>query len=959
MSGYRCFMKSVSLKFIIVFLIFCFTCQGYADCPWNVESNTQLEVTANQAGKGIAGFFSGIGNLFQGKVEFDVAFDPKKLQYIKAYVIRDKGVEGYFNPKIKVCDYEGGNCYELHSGTSCRQIYGIQSSGSGVSAAVFIDWEGDKVAIGGELAGGLEWEWAVGVTAEEKAKFAKSPKICACSQKGACMSGVNAWGAKVFAGDYIFHPGEMDKVCDSCSSWRNGKQKIQCAPIPLAPGPPPFCDQLKSSPPQVKIVPVSANDNDYFDPKVRVIITGLKEAKSLDFPKEISENKKRTDLPHRIEYQNATYYFKTYREKSKLCAEYYGTQGIDGNNLQFTRCFPVPSAPQPEIVDIEDNNREKTLKVKMRMSSKICRDHGTYSNGICTFSMKIDDKHITNIGHFSLKVIKPAMTQKGQDNIDAALDKILSNEARFKTLQNYGCSPRLKARCEEFDKNNKCKLNNLGHPRIEVSYQENKKTDKGNNMLCISGYQPEPEEFVLARPGELIRLKLMDIGYTKYVPVYSEESKSLYYLARDETFDLLAQPQDKLDEIVFDKKEYITLPRDRNNEGKELCIVQKDSDIDGKRNSHNCKVVYKLIDSEYKGPCKPGDDGCVVINNAYTRSTRYVKKDTGEPFYLKVLQESNGDIVPQEKPIRANKPEVFYADKLCTFDLKGLTSDLNRIVMAHLQGKKTEQEDKYKKRFDLAGSGSYTDDLSKYEYVEIEAWGGGEAGHIPGQARSKESRIGMPGDYIKAKLKVDSNYPYLKATVTEGGGNVKQSITNKDGGPTIIEMCSSDSGGNCKPLVTAAGGGRFKQYGQGMQKVETKVHRDLQQGETQSIKVASPDSSRNKQAAYIVYNMVNNTSEIRYETVNRCSDDFKSSMYGAGGCVDKSRDIYSKGSPGHVIIRPMGNEINQDEISKAINDLLKDKNKVIDINDETIKSLDPTIAKMIKDKIVEKLACTK
>jgi hypothetical protein len=216
----------------------------------------------------------------------------------------------------------------------------------------------------------------------------------------------------------------------------------------------------------------------------------------------------------------------------------------------------------------------------------------------------------------------------------------------------------------------------------------------------------------------------------------------------------------------------------------------------------------------------------------------------------------------------------------------------------------------------------------------------------------------MPGDYIKAKLKVDSNYPYLKATVTEGGGNVKQSITNKDGGPTIIEMCSS-KGGNCKLLVTAAGGGRFKQYGQGMQKVETKVHRDLQQGETQSIKVASPDSRRNKQAAYIVYNMVNNTSEIRYETVNRCSDDFTSNMYGAGGCVDKSRDIYSKGSPGHVIIRPMGNEINKDEISKAINDLLKDKNKVIDINDETIKSLDPTIAKMIKDKIVEKLACTK
>ncbi|VVC27576.1 Hypothetical protein CINCED_3A021777, partial [Cinara cedri] len=900
----------------------------------------------NHAGKGVSGFFSGVGSLFQGKVEFDVAFDPKKLQYIKAYVIRDKWVEGYFNPKIKVCDYEGSNCYELHSGTSCRQIYGTQSSGSGVSAAVFIDWDGDKVTIGGELAGGLKWEWAEGVTAEEKEKFAKSPKICACSQKGACMSGVNAWGAKAFAGANIFNPGEMAKVCDSCSSWKNGKQKIQCAPIPLAPGPPPFCDQLNSSTPQVKIVPVSANDNDYFDPKVRVIITGLEEARSLGFSKKISDGDKNY-LSHRIEDKNTNYYFKTYREKSKLCAEYHGTQAIDNNSLQFTRCFPVPSVPQAEIVNVEDNN---TLKIKMRMSSKICGIYGTYSNGICTFNIHYGRE--TSIGPFLLRVTKPAMNKKGQDKIDEALNKILSNEARFKTLQDYGCVPGIKVRCKYPDPSDskKCKLDNLGYPQIEVSYQENGETDKGNNMLCISGYQPEPEEFVLARQEELIRLKLMDIGYTKYVPVYSEESKSLYYLARNETFDLLAQPQDKLDKIVFDKKEYIALPGDRNNEGKELCIVQTDSEIDGKRNNHNCKVVYKLTDSEYKGQCKPGDDGCVIINNAYTRSTRYVKKDTGEPFYLKVSQESNGDIKPEEKPIRANKTEVFYADKLCTFDLKGLIHDLNRIVMAHLQGKKTEQEDKYKKHFDLARSGEYTDDLSKYEYVEIEAWGGGEAGHISGKAHSRENSIGMPGDYIKAKLKVDPNYPYFKAIVAEGGGNATQFITNKDGGPTIIKMCSNDRGGKCIKLVTAAGGDKYKEHDSTAKKVKTKIHRDLQQGETQNIKVASPEMRKNKQVAYIVYDAVQNTGEVQYEAVNQCSYDFKSNMPGAGGCVDKSRGVYSKGSPGHVIIRPMRNEINKDKVSKAINDLLEDKNEGININDDLIKSLDPTIAKMIKDK---------
>ncbi len=200
MSGYRYFMRSVKLNFLLIFfLILGLSYQGYADCPTFVESNTWWEAI--------------VGGDW--------------VKEIKVQAIKDQGVDGYFNPKIRVCAYDGQSyCYGLQSGESCRQIYGTQGTGAGVSAAAFIDWEGDKTKAGGEIARGLKWEWADGVTDEEKRRFANSPKICACSQKGACMSGISSCGSRVFSGENIFRPGEMEKVCDLLP---NGSKMCSCA----------------------------------------------------------------------------------------------------------------------------------------------------------------------------------------------------------------------------------------------------------------------------------------------------------------------------------------------------------------------------------------------------------------------------------------------------------------------------------------------------------------------------------------------------------------------------------------------------------------------------------------------------------------------------------------------------------------------------------------------------------
>jgi hypothetical protein len=642
---------------------------------------------------------------------------------ISVQAMKNQGVDGYINPKIRVCAYDGKSyCYDLQSGESCRQIYGTQSTGGGVSAAAFIDWEGNRMLADGTIktdnsekikegiAKGLGWEWADDVTDEEKRRFANSPKICACSQKVACMSGSSSWGAKVFSGANIFRSGDMDKACDTCY-----QKKIKCAPVPLAPGPPPLCEQLAMSPPQVRIVPITDKDNDYFDPKVKVIAGDLikedgKIGKELDFPKGYGENK--AEWRSILDKDGITYYFKTYREKDKLCAEYLGTQSTDKKNPQFVRCFPAPPAPEPKILRIVDAN---TLEIEMKMSESTCiyRAHGVYSNGFCTFN--INAGSFTNIGPLSLKVVHPAIVAKTTDSnneksyISNIIEGILeSNPQQFKVLKRYGYVPNIETECKEFQ-GNKCKLNNLGQPEIEVKYKEN----SNSKMLCLTGWQPETKEFVLKRGYEIIPLKLMGTKYIEYNAVYSKESNQFYYLPskKREIVDLLKKFQDQLDKIIFNKQGYIFFP-DGNKQEKGKCsyCVTRNDEIDNAfKSSKGLKVVYKLTDVEHKEGCKQGDDGCICFDGVCSRSTRYLNKKDSKLFYLryeevdckdkdgKVLRDEKNEVQKctqlQDKPIKANRTEVFCADKLCRFDLEGLKKKLKeKNLKEKLKEKKLKEK---------------------------------------------------------------------------------------------------------------------------------------------------------------------------------------------------------------------------------------------------------------------------
>ncbi|WP_353288044.1 hypothetical protein [Wolbachia endosymbiont (group B) of Gerris lacustris] len=933
-------MKNVKLNLLLIFsLIFCLSYQGYADCPRFVESNTKLEAAGSKTGKG----FWKIISLDWSNIDFD----KKLLQFIKVTAVNNQGPEGYFDPKIKVCDYEGNdNCYILSTGTFCHQIYGTQSTGAGVSAAAFIDWEGDKTKAGGEIAQGLGWEWADGVTDEEKRRFTNSPKICACSQKGACMEAFFGGLSRIFSGENIFRPGNMENVCDTCS-WNGRKQKVKCAPVPLAPGPPPFCEQLAMSPPRVRIVPIRNQDNDYFNPRVGVIIGELKERREIYVPSAVSNHKNIPNWTYPISDKDTIHYFKTYRKKGRLCAEYSGTEREESKRkLQFpARCFPAPPAPKPEEIKVVNGN---TLEVRMKMSENVCTydARGTHNNGVCTFNVNANSS--THIGHLPLKVVKPAIVEKTtnssnrKSDIDNIIEGILKNNSQFEVLEKYGYVPNIETECKEY-KDGKCKRDNLGYPKIEVKYKENPKS----KMLCLSGWQLEPEEFVLEKGSELISLKSVGASYAKHNTVYSKESNQLYYFPCNETIEVLAKPQDALNEIIFNKKGYISIPAE--NKPRDNCTAKEDKEVDTKQNCDKCKIVYELIDGKYEEKnCNHGDDGCLCFDGVCNRSTQYVNKDN-KPFYLRVSQDENGVVKKLDHPIKANRTEVFYADKLCRFDLEGLKKRLREIIVAQLKGRKQELERSNKESYEL-GDG-YTNDLSMYDYVEIEAWGGGEAGHIIGKAQSTVSKQGRPGDYIKAKLKINPDYPYIKVKVTEGGGGQEDYKSNKDGGPTLIKMCRDPSETICKDLITVAGGGTYRTYGK-IDHKETIIHEESLKLEEEVVKGDELNSREDNKIAYI------RNGEIRYENVKKCSKSYANKIYGAGGCINKSKGTYGKGALGHVKIKPMFEEINKERVKKiddAIEKMIQNPDDITGIDDSLINKLDQKIIDTIKEEIRKEL----
>ncbi len=269
--------------------------------------------------------------------------------------------------------------------------------------------------------------------------------------------------------------------------------------------------------------------------------------------------------------------------------------------------------------------------------------------------------------------------------------------------------------------------------------------------------------------------------------------------------------------------------------------------------------------------------------------------------------------------------------------MEGSKKRLKEITKKQL---KQELEKKSEKFYDSKNKDIYTDDLSiMFDSIEIEAWGSGEAGHIAdtsvnckSHVCSTKSRSGMPGDYIKAKLRIDPDYPLIKIRAAEEGNNNENHTSSKNGKSTFIEICSLDKQ-DCKKLITVAGGNKYRTYNpENTSYKKTAIHRENLRLEGKITTANTLKSIQDNQIAYI------ENGEIKYKTVS-CTSDFRSSIPGAGSCIDKSKGIYSKGSPGYVKIKPIIEKFDKKEISDFIEKKIKDLYSLGTITNSSVGSL--------------------
>ncbi len=155
----------------------------------------------------------------------------------------------------------------------------------------------------------------------------------------------------------------------------------------------------------------------------------------------------------------------------------------------------------------------------------------------------------------------------------------------------------------------------------------------------------------------------------------------------------------------------------------------------------------------------------------------------------------------------------------------------------------------------------------------------------------------------------------------------------------------------CKDLITIAGGGEYKMYGNVDYK-ETKVHvenlKSKEDLESEESKVVTDKTSTNNQIAYI------ENGEIKYETIE-CKSGLRSSRPGAGGCIDKSKRVYGKGSPGYVKIRPIIKEFDKEEINDAIEKVTRDLYGLEAMTDFSTKDLNVNIREKVEEEIKKEL----
>lgn len=790
---------------------------------------------------------------------FCFLFAPLNLHAAHMFKIRTKTPssmntsDGFFNPTIRVCRGDYTHCDDMADG---------ECEGVGMTyARAYTDFEGEE------------------------------PKMCACQVftcYDALAKGLISMSSLLVGGIAVLATLDKDYSKECIADQ-------QCIPIPLAPGPPPFCDQFESSP-EIRIVPVEAREQSFFQPKIRVIIGSSKT--NLDVNADGSERS------HTINLNKERYTFKTYKEEDKLCADFLG--GLKGEKFMLgSQCFPMLKVGKPELIPLDgEGNKIKKLDDMTIVGPKKSIDLNKvevpgYSHNPITLIYGEE----RDVGGLRLKLIKP----KVDSNRNFELRCSGGGKPFLACVNKEGGLRQVDAVCsdEEIGPTLACPENQ------SLGYAEN----NNGKVTCLVGW--DSDEYVLRRKENKKIFKYLKSSGKQFndyrvVPI---ANKDQYIPCSTSRKDLNIMGQDDLDNIKRFSGSYYSIGNSNPicndssiccrgclcHEGDKLRVVKKGESCNNGKCNASYKIVYKYEDIVHKS----GSFDNEPSNPEY--STRYIDKNTEKPFFLtkEELNDKKGEFF---------RPKDPYIDGLCVDNFerisyidpkKNFNSDSKKDSNSEKSLSSDSEENSnpdLRKDHNQKDQHHYFNAKEKQcQFVTMEAWGGGAAGFID-EGNLIKSTSGPAGDYTKATIKVNDEKPIFKIKVGSGG-ELEQNSGN--GNASEVYMCDKDRK-NCDKLIIAGGGGNSIR-----EQNEAIINENLLytgfvgrvKGTHEPDKIALPYGNRKDEIPYdqAVYKKTSFCNgAIKSNQVKKVVND--NSVPGSGGCISVDKLSYQEGANGKVTI---------------------------------------------------------
>ena len=562
--------------------------------------------------------------------------------------------------------------------------------------------------------------------------------------------------------------------------------KIGCLDLPLAPGPPPFCERLQSYP-EVRVVPVQYRkfDGDPNDipinlidsPKIRIIIgNGNKTCDNgviipasntcsdnsigiiTDYAATYTIENNGAETTHEIDHNHYKHKFKIryVNESKEICAKH---KTLNYDSEEHTYCIPAPELTKPILTKVPGSTIDSpSIDINFPLvGHQITLNYG--------------EKYDVGDTNIQLGLIRPTVNQ-----LREFIMRLTCSDGG--NIQNNICS---------------------NGDNIDSSYKENTKS----NAICLTGLTDN--NYYMRQDGDILPIK--QIQNTYYLEKIVSLASSQANLPTDISTPLPGVPsslqltdlkQKELDTIRF-------LP-----EGNKISI-----------NINGNTLRYISFDGRI-----------IPIADIPPSGISYERAEltNGDTVYL--MHTPFEDIY--------NRPFLMTKEQVKNNNLsfyRPLDQYNNNLCVIYNQQNNDDKFD-YVDYDSIKPTEYFNVDYNNHtcDFIKVEAWGGGASGFIHNPSDNRVSRNGLSfsgssGGYATAIVPIIKPDPKNPAAKSRGsfkikvgkGGRINNAYDGR-GEDTEVEICDDgslnngirDNPTNCKKIVVAMGGGAFRINGLGI-----------------------------------------------------------------------------------------------------------------------------------------------